>query len=81
MKICVQDTFLYGVIVPVIPFSIAERAGVALENVQLWTSLLLAIHGAGLLIASPLCGYVADRLSRRLPYLFGLGSLAAATLM
>lgn len=76
------DIFLYGIIVPVIPFALTTRAGVALEDVQHWVSVLLAVYGAALLASAPVCGYLADRsTSRRLPLLVGLLALAAATLM
>lgn len=49
---------------------------------QHWVSVLLAVYGAALLGASPICGYVADRTaSRRLPLLIGLLALAGATIL
>ena len=78
----VQDIFLYGVIIPVIPFSLVERAHVQPHDVQHWVSGLLAVYGAGLLFASPICGWLADRSSsRRLPFLVGLLLLAGSTVM
>lgn len=83
--ICVAvftDIFLYGIIVPVIPFALSERAGVPQSDVQRWVSVLLAVYGAGLLVASPLAGWFADRSSsRRLPLLIGLVALAGSTVM
>lgn len=77
-----SDMFLYGVIVPVVPFSISERAGVAESDVQHWTSILLAVYGAALLVSSPIAGYYADHsASRRLPLLGGLIVLTAATVL
>lgn len=77
-----SDMFLYGVIVPVVPFSIVERAGINENDVQHWTSILLAVYGAALLISAPLAGVFADHsASRRLPLLGGLVVLTAATLM
>jgi MFS family permease len=76
------DTFLYGIIVPVIPFALSSRVGVAQSSVQSWTSILLAVYGAALLVCSPFAGFYADRSSsRRLPLLGGLLALAGATLM
>lgn len=76
------DIFLYGIIVPVLPFALTRRAQVAVEDVQHWVSVLLAVYGAALLASAPVCGYLADRsTSRRLPLLVGLLALAAATLM
>ncbi|KAL8731847.1 MAG: hypothetical protein Q9166_003131 [cf. Caloplaca sp. 2 TL-2023] len=83
--ICVAvftDIFLYGIIVPVVPFALTTRAGVAEKNVQHWVSVLLAVYGAALLASAPVCGFLADRsTSRRLPLLVGLLALAGATLM
>ncbi|KAL8871417.1 MAG: hypothetical protein Q9174_002741 [Haloplaca sp. 1 TL-2023] len=76
------DIFLYGIIVPVIPFALTQRAGIEEADVQHWVSVLLAVYGAALLASCPLCGWIADRsTSRRLPLLVGLFALAAATLM
>ncbi|KAL9066790.1 MAG: hypothetical protein Q9157_007017 [Trypethelium eluteriae] len=76
------DIFLYAVIVPVIPFALETRAGVAPERVQYWVSLLVAIYGAALLAAAPFCGWFADHTTtRRAPLLLGLLALAGATVM
>lgn len=76
------DIFVYGIIVPVIPFALTERAGVPESDIQYWTSILLAIYGAALLVTAPLWGWLADRLSsRRTPMLLGLLALAGATVM
>ena len=85
MTICVAiftDIFLYGIIVPVIPFALTHRAGVSPQDIQHWVSILLAVYGASLLAASPVCGWVADHTaSRRLPLLIGLVALAGSTLL
>ncbi|KAI9880794.1 MAG: hypothetical protein M1830_000230 [Pleopsidium flavum] len=76
------DIFLYGIIVPVIPFALTQRAGVPPQDVQHWVSVLLAVYGAALLFASPICGWLADHsASRRLPLLVGLLALAGATVI
>lgn len=76
------DIFLYAVIVPVIPFAIGARAGVPHSDVQRWVSVLLAVYGGALLVASPVAGWYADNSnSRRFPLLIGLLALAGATLM
>jgi MFS family permease len=76
------DLFLYGVIVPVIPFAISARADVAESDVQYWISVLLAVYGGALFVASPIAGWYADNSSsRRLPLLIGLLALAGATLI
>jgi MFS family permease len=76
------DIFLYAVIVPVIPFAIGARAGVPQPDVQQWVSVLLAVYGGALLVASPIAGWYADNSSsRRFPLLVGLLALAGATLI
>jgi MFS family permease len=76
------DIFLYGLIVPVIPFALTKRVGIPKDQAQHWVSVLLAVYGAGLLAASPLFGWFADRTaSRRFPLLLGLIALAGSTLM
>ncbi|KAF7716763.1 Uncharacterized protein PECH_008799 [Penicillium ucsense] len=74
------DIFMYGLIVPVTPTALLERAGISSNNVQTWTSVLLALYSAALLGFSPVIGYLADRAgSRRWPLLLGLVLLAGAT--
>ncbi|KAI9055526.1 hypothetical protein LZ554_000474 [Drepanopeziza brunnea f. sp. 'monogermtubi'] len=76
------DIFLYGIVVPVIPFALASRAHVPPSSVQSYVSILLAVYGAALLVASPVAGWYADRSSsRRLPLLLGLWALGGATVM
>ncbi|KAL6714093.1 hypothetical protein ACLMJK_008587 [Lecanora helva] len=76
------DIFLYGIIVPVIPFALTHRASIPLDSVQHWVSILLAVYGASLLAASPVCGWLADHTkSRRLPLLVGLGALEGSTVL
>lgn len=76
------DIFLYGVVVPVLPFALSIRAGIVEDSVQSWVSILLAVYGAALLVSSPFAGWYSDRISsRRAPLLFGLFALAGATIM
>ena len=76
------DVFLYGIVVPVLPFALTSRASIDASKVQTWTSILLAVYGAALLVASPICGWFADRsTSRRLSLLLGLLMLAGSTVL
>lgn len=76
------DIFLYGIIVPVVPFSLTSRAGVPESQVQSWVSVLLAVYGAALFVGSPISGWYADHSSsRRLPLLIGLVAMVGSTVM
>ncbi|WPH04824.1 Hypothetical protein R9X50_00772100 [Acrodontium crateriforme] len=77
-----SDIFVYGIVVPVLPFALTARSGVNPADIQTWISIFLAVYGAALLIASPICGFVADRTeSRRLPLVLGLVAQGGATAM
>ncbi|KAK1749946.1 major facilitator superfamily domain-containing protein [Echria macrotheca] len=76
------DTFLYGLTVPVIPFSLTVQVGVPDDQVQHWNAILLAVYNAALCVGSPVIGLYADHSSsRRMPLLAGLLALAGATLL
>jgi MFS family permease len=76
------DIFLYGVIVPVIPFAIQQRIGVPTRHVQYWVSTMLSVYGAALLIGSVIMGWTIDKLSnRKWLFLFGVALLGGCTLM
>lgn len=82
LGLILQDMFLYGVIVPVVPFAIQTRGHVESDRVQYWVSVLVAIYGASLLAFSPICGWLADRgSSRRSPLLLGLFALLGSTVL
>ncbi|GAM90798.1 hypothetical protein ANO11243_088430 [Dothideomycetidae sp. 11243] len=74
------DLFLYGLVVPVLPFALSSKAHVHEHEVQKWVSILLAVYGGALFIACPFCGWYADNSkSRKTPLLLGLLALAGAT--
>ncbi|KAL3432096.1 MFS transporter [Aspergillus tetrazonus] len=74
------DILLYGIIVPVTPTALNERAGIAEGDEQSWTSILLGLYGGALFASSPPAGYLADRIeSRRWPLILGLVALGAST--
>ncbi|EFW99181.1 major facilitator superfamily transporter amine [Grosmannia clavigera kw1407] len=83
--ICVAiftDIFLYGLVVPVMPFALTARLGIAANRVQRWNAILFACYGIALFVGSPIVGMYADHTSsRRLPLLMGLVALAGATVM
>ncbi|KAK6608640.1 vesicular amine transporter [Botrytis cinerea] len=62
--ICVasfSDSFIYGVVIPVLPNELERRIGLKDEDLEFWNSMLLTAFGLAQLIASPLFGYYADR--------------------
>ena len=46
------DAYLYGLIIPVLPFALVERVKLHQDEVQRWIGLLLAAYGAGLIIGA-----------------------------
>ncbi|RAL06461.1 MFS general substrate transporter, partial [Aspergillus homomorphus CBS 101889] len=76
------DTFLYSMAVPILPFALIQKTHIPEQNVQTWISILLAVHGAGIAVASPICAWWADHsATRKWPYLFGLVGLSSATVL
>lgn len=77
-----NDILLYGIIVPVIPYSLAERVAIGQHEVQKWNTILGACFTASLCIGSLVLGSYADRgLSRRWTMLLGLFALLGSTLL
>ncbi|KAK9374002.1 major facilitator superfamily domain-containing protein [Lipomyces chichibuensis] len=76
------DIFLYGVIVPIIPNVLVERIGVPQSSVQKNISIALLAYAAGLLVASPVFGFLADLFqNRRLFMIIGLLGLLGSTIL
>lgn len=76
------DLFLYGLVVPILPFILRDRINVPQSEIQAYTSSLLAAYAAASVICSLPAGIVADKTSsRQLPFLLGLIALLGATLM
>ena len=46
------DSYIYGLIIPVLPFALVERVDVPEHEVQQWIGILLAAYGAGLIVGS-----------------------------
>lgn len=76
------DLFLYGLVVPILPFILQDRIHLPNSEIQGNVSGLLAAYaGASVLFSLP-AGIIADRLpSRQLPFLAGLVALLLATLL
>jgi DHA1 family solute carrier family 18 vesicular amine transporter 1/2 len=70
------DMLLYGLIVPLLP---AYARDLDLSEGQV--GALVGIYALAVLLATPLCGALADRVGRRTPMVAGLLGLMAATLL
>ncbi|KAJ5728173.1 hypothetical protein N7493_004503 [Penicillium malachiteum] len=85
LVVCVAvftDVFLYGLIVPVMPFTLLRRVGIPDEDVQQWTSALLATYGIAIILGSLLFGWLGDKTeTRQTPFIIGLLILGGGTLL
>ena len=76
------DLFLYGLVVPVLPFMLQERVNIPPEKVQSYVSGLLAAYAGASVVSSVPSGWIADRTdARQLPFLAGLAALLGATIL
>jgi MFS family permease len=77
------DLFLYGLIVPILPFMLKDRVNMPDSQIQSTVSNLLAIYAAASVAASPIAGILADKFSktRQLPFVLGLLMLVCATIL
>ena len=46
------DAYIYGLIIPVLPFALVERVHLHEDEVQRWIGFLLAAYGAGLIVGA-----------------------------
>ncbi|POS83250.1 hypothetical protein EPUL_003929 [Erysiphe pulchra] len=76
------DLFLYGIVVPLLPFILKNRLHTPHSEIQESISLLLAYYAGSSVISALPEGYLADILpTRRLPFLIGLLSMFISTLL
>ncbi|KAI9675867.1 MAG: hypothetical protein M1822_008876 [Bathelium mastoideum] len=76
------DLFLFGLVVPVLPYMLEQRVGISEDQVQGHVSALLAAYAGASVLGSPLAGVLADKVStRQAPFLGGLFSLLLATIL
>jgi MFS family permease len=73
------ESFVYGMVVPVLPFILQGRVGTPHDDLQGYSSALLAAYAGSSLLCSPIAGAVADRSnSRKGPFMFGMFISTAA---
>ncbi|KAK4544939.1 hypothetical protein LTR36_003844 [Oleoguttula mirabilis] len=76
------DLFLYGLVVPILPYMLEDRVGLPPDRIQSNVSGLLAAYAGASVVSSPIAGILADRLpSRQAPFLLSLLALLGATIM
>lgn len=77
------DLFLYGLIIPIIPFILHDRIGLSGDiDLQAYTSLLLSSYAGAAAFFVPICGYISDLVpQRREIFLVGLLCLFISTVM
>lgn len=61
------DLFLYALVVPILLFLLQDRLGLPVEDVQPYTSGLLAAYSGASVLFSISSGWIADRFSLRKP--------------
>lgn len=71
----------YGVVLPVLPFTLERALGeVARASIAWHTGLLTGVYMLALFLFAPLWGHVSDRIGRRAVILLGLAGFSAAML-
>lgn len=72
------DMVVYGIVIPTIPKTVTETLGLPSQYV----GILFASFAVGLLIVTPVAGYLSDKYhNRQVPMLVGLLGLTLATLL
>lgn len=67
---------------PILPFILKDRVNIPSDQIQTYTSVLLAAYAGASVLASPPAGIIADKLpARQLPFLVGLVALLGASLL
>ena len=73
---------LDGVIVPTLPYDLPKHSNVPTQDIEFWTSILLAAYGLAAIVAAPILGLLANHTSnRKIPLLAGLLMQIASTVL
>ncbi|KAE8382967.1 major facilitator superfamily domain-containing protein [Aspergillus bertholletiae] len=76
------ENFLYGFVVPILPYILEDRNHVEPSDTQRLTYQVLTIYGAVAVVSGLLIGHWADRInSRRAPLILGLGVALVGTIV
>ncbi|KAK4691378.1 hypothetical protein P7C71_g5608, partial [Lecanoromycetidae sp. Uapishka_2] len=74
--------YLYGFVVPILPYMLEHRIGLDPSNTQTMISSLLTVHALTCIISNPIVGHYADKLpDRKRPLLLGLCGELAGTIV
>ncbi|CRG82820.1 putative MFS-type transporter C18,02 [Talaromyces islandicus] len=74
--------FLYGFLVPMLPYMLQERLHLRSDQTQRFTSISLALHGLVSVFGGPLIGHFADNApNRKIPFLIALVGCIIGTFM
>lgn len=74
------DLFLFGLIVPILPFSLSDRLKVPTSQIQSSISFSLSLYSGFSVLFSPIFGHLSDKYQRKQTlYLVGLLSLLIST--
>lgn len=74
--------FLYGFLVPMLPYMLEERLHLDPKKTQRFTSISLALHGLVSIFGGPLIGHFADKApNRKIPLLIALMGCIIGTFM
>ncbi|KAH8690231.1 putative MFS transporter [Talaromyces proteolyticus] len=76
------EIFLYGFLVPMLPYMLEERLHLGPDQTQRFTSISLALHGLVSIFGGPLIGHFADKApNHKIPFLIALLGCIIGTVM
>ncbi|KAL3455733.1 major facilitator superfamily domain-containing protein [Aspergillus heterothallicus] len=77
-----SETFLFGFIVPILPYMLETRLHLDPSQTQNFTTTLLTVYGVASLISAPFFAHFADKTpSRKIPLLLSLTACACGTIL
>ncbi|KAL4948462.1 major facilitator superfamily domain-containing protein [Aspergillus filifer] len=77
-----SESFLFGFVVPILPYMLEQRLNIPPTQTQTFTTTLLTIYGLISLISAPLVAHYADKTPhRKIPLLLSLTACASGTIL
>ncbi|KAL4934981.1 hypothetical protein BDV06DRAFT_207872 [Aspergillus oleicola] len=77
-----SETFLFGFVVPILPYMLETRLHVDAALTQSFTTTLLTTYGVVSLVAAPFIAHFADKTpNRKIPLLLSLAACASGTIL